>query len=363
MHILFITRKYPPSTGGMENAAFELQRALAETNDVQLVKWGGSNKLLPVVYPWLFVVALVRALQHRPDVIYLQDGVMAPLGWLLKLLVRRPTVLTIHGKEATYANPVYRATVPRFVIRQTLLVAVSEETRRIVREAMPSVNPLVILNGLTDRFYAPDRRDVQLEAVAAAIGMSAAELRRHKILHTNGRLVRRKGVLWFVDEVLPQLVAQGLPVLYIVSGGGKDREIIQAAIADKGLEEHVRLLGKASNDLLHNLYNVADLFVMPNIPVPNDMEGFGLVALEAASCGTRVVAAKLEGIQDAIIDGYNGRLVEPGDAAAFAQAIQDELAHPRLQPEQIRTYTLEHYSWHEIARQYEAAMRRLIGRE
>jgi phosphatidylinositol alpha-1,6-mannosyltransferase len=286
---------------------------------------------------------------------------MAPLGWLLKLLVHRPTVMTIHGKEATYANSLYQLVVPRFVVRQTLLVTVSNETKRIVQQAFPGTNPLVIFNGVTDGFYAPERRDAQYEAVAAAIGMPAAELKHYKILHTNGRLVRRKGVLWFVDEVLPQLVAER-PVLYVVSGTGKDQEVIEAAIADRGLQKQVRLLGRVSDDLLRSLYNVADIFVMPNIPVANDMEGFGLVALEAASCGTTVLASKLEGIQDAIIDGHNGLLVEPLDAPAYVRVILRELQHPTLQPQLVREFTLKHYAWAEMARQYDAAMQHLLIR-
>jgi glycosyltransferase involved in cell wall biosynthesis len=360
MRILYVTRKYPPSTGGMENAALELYQALAATNDVTLVKWGGANKLLPIVYPGLFVQALVLGLQNRPDVIYMQDGLMAPMGWLLKLLLRRPTVMTIHGKEATYANPLYQLMVPPFVRKQTLLVTVSNETADTVRRAFPASNPLVIFNGLTDSFYTPDRRDHQYAAVAAAVGMKPEELKQYKLLHTNGRLVRRKGVLWFVDQVLPRLVAER-QVMYIVSGAGKDQEVIESAIADRGLQNNVRLLGRIPGALLNNLYNVADMFVMPNIPVANDMEGFGLVALEAASCGTTVVASKLEGIQDAIIDGKNGHLVQPTNADQYTQVILRELHKPTLQADAVRRYTLENYSWVKVAKQYEAAMQRLVS--
>lgn len=359
MHILFVTRKYPPSTGGMENSAHELYTELAKTHEVTLIKWGGANKFLPIVYPWLFVQALIAGFQKRPDVIYMQDGLMAPMGWLLKACLGRPTVLTIHGKEATYANPLYQAIVPRFIRKQTLLIAVSNETRQTAQAAMPGINPLVIFNGVSDKFYAPKRRDAQYAAVASALDMKPEELKKYKLLHTNGRLVRRKGVLWFIDEVLPKLVAKQ-QVLYVVSGKGKDREVIESAILDHGLQNNVRLLGKIPDPLLHNLYNVADLFVMPNIPVRNDMEGFGLVALEAASCGTTVIASKLEGIKDAIVDGENGCLVQPLDAQGYVSAILRELTRSSLGSQAVRDYTLAHYSWAEVARQYEAAMQHLI---
>jgi glycosyltransferase involved in cell wall biosynthesis len=358
MHILFVTRKYPPSTGGMQNAAYELYKSLAITNDVTLIKWGGANKALPVIYPLLFIRALIKGLANKPDVIYLQDGIMAPMGSMLRLLLRRPTVITIHGKEATYGNPIYKMIIPPFVRKQNVLVAVSKETEQTVRKAIPGTKPLVIFNGVSDSYYSPQNREAQFAAVASAVGMPLDELRTYKLLHTNGRLVRRKGVLWFIDEVMPKLVAER-PVLYLVSGDGKDRELIQAAIEDKGLQHNVRMLGRVSDELLRNLYNVADLFVMPNIPVPNDMEGFGLVALEAASCGTPVVASKLEGIQDAIIDRKNGFLIPPTNSAEYVRVISRELYSSSLPKEAVRGYTLDHYSWVGTAHQYEEIMRGL----
>lgn len=362
MRILYVTRKYPPSTGGMENAAYELYAALKTTNDVTLVKWGGANKLLPIVYPMLLLQALWKGITKRPDVIYLQDGLMGPLGLILKGMLGRPTVMTIHGLEATYANPVYRAIVPPAIRRQSRLVAVSNETKQKVVEGLNGVTPPVIFNGLRDSFKTAQTREQNLALIARETGISLEQLSGSKILHTNGRLVRRKGVLWFIDNVMPQLLASGQPVLYLVSGKGKDQEIIEAAIAEHKLDQSVKLLGRVSDQVLQALYNTADMFVMPNVPIKNDMEGFGLVALEAASCGTLVVASKLEGIQDAIIDGQNGVLVNPGDIAGYVNAITRELTARTVSPEAARNYTLTHYSWNETARQYETLMHAVVGK-
>jgi phosphatidylinositol alpha-1,6-mannosyltransferase len=280
---------------------------------------------------------------------------MAPMGWALKVLLRRPTVLTVHGKEATYAHPLYRLIVPPFVRRQTQLIAVSNETKKMVQHALPGTNPHVIFNGLNDSFYMPGTRDAQLVTVGLAIGKKLSELKKYKIIHTNGRLVRRKGVLWFIDNVLPELLAKQ-PVLYLVSGIGKDQEVIEAAIREHGLEQNVYMLGRVSNELLHSIYNAADVFVMPNIPVANDMEGFGLVA----SCGTMVIASKLEGIQDAIIDGKNGVLIEPLHVAEYVTVLNRELHKPSLNRMAVRDYTLRHYAWSKAAEEYEALMSRLV---
>ncbi len=363
MHILFVTRKYPPSKGGMETAAHDLYTTLAanKNNAVTLIKWGGANKLLPVVYPWLLVQALIAGFKNKPDVIYLQDGLMAPLGSILKLFLRRPTLMTIHGKEATYGNPLYKLIVPPFITRQNAVVAVSRDTQETIQRAFPGVKPLLIFNGITDSYYKPGKRNVQLSVIATAAGVDMEELRSRRLVLTHGRLVRRKGVLWFVDTVLPELIKTDPTVLYLVSGAGKDREVIEAAITDHNLGDYVKILGKVSDVTRDALYNVVDIFLMPNIPVANDMEGMGLVALEAASCGTTVIASNLEGIPDAIVDGKNGVLVKPGDVQAYTETIHRELQQRSLNPEAVREYTLTHYAWGERVQEYEAVMKQLVS--
>jgi phosphatidylinositol alpha-1,6-mannosyltransferase len=238
---------------------------------------------------------------------------------------------------------------------------VSNDTLDAVAHGFPGTDPVVIFNGVSDHFYNTASRDNNLSRIAALTELPFEQLQHSKLLHTNGRLVRRKGVLWFIDNVLPELVQQDPSILYLVSGNGKDREVIEAAIADKGMGDYVKLLGRVSNELLYLLYNVADLFVMPNIPVAKDMEGFGLVALEAASCGALVVASNLEGIPDAIIDGKNGRLVQPGDVDAFVTTILHELQGRSLSRQAVRDYTITNCSWSQKAAEYEAAMQRLIS--
>src|SRR5207302_8010578 len=112
----------------------------------------------------------------------------------------------------------------------------------------------------------------------------------------------------------------------LIIGEGPLRELIETRIASLHLGDHVVLLGRVDDDTLRAAYHVTDLFVMPNIPVQNDIEGFGLVALEAAAAGRYVVASKLDGIPEAIIPGENGTLLDPLDSEAFATTILDLLA-------------------------------------
>lgn len=362
--ILFITRKFPPSVGGMETAACELYNGLRGGNaQVDLVAWGGSNKWLPVVYCWLFGRALVRALALRPDVIFLQDGVMAPLGWALKLLTHRPTLIVIHGLEVTHKNAVYRLLVLPFIERQTAFAAVSEGTRQAAIAALGRAagdRVEVIHNGLSDVFYSAKPRDEQLRIVAQETDLALQRLHQSRILVTTGRLVKRKGVSWFVDNVLPRMVADYPGILYLVAGSGPQRTEIERAINRHGLTDNVKLLGRVSDECLKALYNTADVFLMPNVRVPNDIEGFGLVAIEAASCGALVVASDLGGISDAVVNGKNGYLVPAGDASAYTAIITRELAGRTRSPDSVRRYTLDHYSWAETATAYRSLIASLL---
>ena len=140
-----------------------------------------------------------------------------------------------------------------------------------------------------------------------------------RILLTVGRLVPRKGVKWFVEHVMAKLPEN---VVYAIAGTGPDEQAIRDSIRAIGSAgTRVRLLGRVDDETRTALYTGADIFVMPNLPVGGDMEGFGLVALEAATAGALVVASDLEGIRDAVLEDETGVLCPSGDAECFVARI------------------------------------------
>jgi phosphatidylinositol alpha-1,6-mannosyltransferase len=172
-----------------------------------------------------------------------------------------------------------------------------------------------------------------------------------------GRQVRRKGFAWFIDNVMPELPEQ---VVLWLAGDGPERDAIERAIRAKGLERRVHRLGKVSERELIALYRRGDLFVMPNIDVPGDMEGFGIVMLEAGACGLPTLAGDLEGIRDVIDDGVNGWLVPSGEAAAFASRIEALLEAPQelwAASARAAEHVSSRFRWDDIASQYLDALR------
>lgn len=350
--VLFVARRFPPSVGGMERFAYDLSGALRQKASLQMITWGGSNKWLPIVLPWFFLRASWKLMANRRiDIIHMQDAVQAPIGWLLSKLFRRPYVVIVHGLDITYGKYGYQKLIPPFVRRAAAVIAISvaaeqEALARGVKKAKIRTIPL----GIHDDFG-----DSKLPSEAVLSEALGADVSGKVILLTTGRLVKRKGVSWFTANVLPSIVARHPEVLYVVVGEGGEREAIEAAVQEHGLSDHVKLMGRVSDDVRSLLYRSADIFVMPNIVVPNDIEGFGIVVQEAASAGLPVVASDLQGIKDALTNGKNGILVQPEDAGAFEKEITkliDNPDHRAAFGAQARTYTLREYGWERIADEY-----------
>jgi len=119
--------------------------------------------------------------------------------------------------------------------------------------------------------------------------------------------------VWFVDAVLPGLVARCPEVRVVVAGAGPARRALDEAAARSA--GRVECVGQVSEARKWELYAACDAVVMPNRPQSGDVEGFGLVALEAGIGGAALFAADVEGLRDAVTDGCNGRLLPAGDAA------------------------------------------------
>jgi phosphatidylinositol alpha-1,6-mannosyltransferase len=162
--------------------------------------------------------------------------------------------------------------------------------------------------------------------------------------------VERKGHEWFIREVLPKIDEQ---VVYVTIGDGPEFASIKSAAEESRHRDRIFLLGRQPDEVLKQAYAAADLFIMPNVPVEGDMEGFGIVLLEANMARTPAVAADLEGIKDVIAQGQNGYRVPARDANQFAEKVHKILSN-NLEPfsEKTRSYVLHQFSWKQVARQY-----------
>ncbi len=351
--ILFLSYVYPPETiGGIQTYMRDLTAHVAAQNPPThtLINPGGYAFLaLFIPYSIFKAVSLIR--RHGITHLHAASGPHCFQALLIKKLTGVKASITIHGLDIMIETLWLDRIIAYFVRRLDRVFCVSNATmRECLRRGVPPEKCTVIFNGVDPGVLPLDRPRKDLRAdLARTLGMPPG---RRKLLLSNGRLVRRKGVEWFIRSVVPRL---DRTCLYLVSGDGPERDAISAAVIDCGASDRVLLLGRTSDELLRLLYNTADYFIMPNISEPGTMEGFGLVTLEAASCGATVIAADIEGISDAVLNGVTGWLVPERDAGAFVRHI----AKAPLPPGRVAAAVRKRFDWRVIAAHYIEALRGL----
>lgn len=344
MRVLFITRKYPPQIGGMENYCYGLIRNILCKKRV--IALDRPQYHLFWFLPYAFFKGVI--LSWGADVIFLCDSLLAPLGYLLKLISRKPVFIAAHGLDVTYNKYLYQNTIIPFLKKLDLVLAVSRNTVEECKKRGVKGNRCKFIPNGVSVPTAEEKKEYGKNYLEQFLNVS---LENKKILFSLGRLIPRKGVEWFIKEVFGKLPPE---TIYVIAGEGPKRREIEQTVHDHGLESRIFIVGRIANDEREMLFQTADIFVMPNIHVADDVEGFGIVAIEAAVRGIPVVASKVEGIIDAIREGRNGFLVESGNAQAFEERIRKLLFETDLQAlsEQIADYTKEHYSWKKISNLY-----------
>src|SRR5262249_3774313 len=118
-------------------------------------------------------------------------------------------------------------------------------------------------------------------------------------------------------------------VLYAIVGAGEEGESLKALVAAKGLDEHVQFLGELGDEALVQCYQQCDLFVLPNRQVGRDIEGFGMVLLEAQACGKPVVAGASGGTAETMRIPDTGRVVACDRPDELAALVCELLAEPK----------------------------------
>lgn len=338
----------------MEKANYYLSQTLKKFTDVELISWGGSRRWLPLVIPYFLIRSFWILLTKDIDVIHSGDASLSPLTLILKYVFKKPVTATAYGLDVTWRFWPYRRIIPKCLTRLDKVVCISNQTVNECILAGVEEKKIILIPIAVDpdEFYPRQNKEELKDIVSDKYGV---DLHDKCVLLSVGRFVKRKGFPWFVENVMPTIIEKRKDIVYLLVGNGALRKGLEEAIVAHNLEDHVFLLGGVGDELLKILYNMADVFAMPNVPVEGDMEGFGIVALEAASSGIPVVASRLEGIRDAIKHGENGFLVEPYDVGGFSDAIVRFLGND-LERENLgkraRQFTIDNFTWDVVAGRY-----------
>ncbi|MCF6733990.1 glycosyltransferase family 4 protein [Blastococcus sp. KM273129] len=277
-------------------------------------------------------------------------GAAAPLGLLapaLRAAGVRHLVGATHGHETGWvALPGSRQVMQRIASGLDVLTYISEYTRSLLEPPLGGRTRLAQLSpGVDVDRFTPH---VDGTAVRERHGLGGAP-----VVVCVSRLVARKG-----QDVLvagwPQVLARHPSARLLLVGGGPDEAKLRRAVAARGLTGSVVLTGPVDHAELPAHYAAGDVFAMPCRTRRGglDVEGLGMVFLEAAACGRPVVAGTSGGAPEAVRDGVTGHVVDPRSPAAVAAAIDrllDDPARARAMGAAGRAWVEQRWSWTSIA--------------
>jgi glycosyltransferase involved in cell wall biosynthesis len=350
--ILLITRTFPPTVGGMEEFMYQLFMQMRRHHDVDLIALRKTSRKHLF---WFIPYALFRALFeiHRKDIshVHIGDGLLAFLGPIIRYLSRADKIsITVYGLDVIYSVEAYQRMIKWSLPQFDAVLAISDATKKeCIDRGVNNHKCSVSLCGIdSDAIPADMQRQNTRRQLASQLDL---EIDDRLLLLTVGRLVPRKGVYRFIKDVMARATADWH---YIVIGDGPEKNRLLELCKEYRLEDRVSILGRLPKKTRDLAYGAADVFIMPNQHLAGDMEGFGLVAIEAGLFSLPVVATSIEGIKNAIISGVTGALVPPEqEPHCFMEAI--EFAS-NLDRSAIRPAILENFTWQRVYERYKKAL-------
>jgi phosphatidylinositol alpha-1,6-mannosyltransferase len=375
VRLVLVTQDFAPRSGGIQTWAVELSKRLASACEAFCViapdvpggreadaelgfrvhRAGSPNTLVLAAAPELLRLATEEGFERS---LHAQWSTLPAALALRAAGALGQVAVAAHGRELLLepwrAIPIaqggYDAARRQTLGRADRILAGSAFTAALLRDLGAPPERIRITHYGTD----PERfRPLDSGRLRRKLGLEG-----RPVVLTIARLVGRKGV----DTVLQALpaVQKAVPeAAYVVAGDGPEAESLRAMTRRLGIERSVHFLGPVPDEDLPELYALGDVFAMPSRSTPPDVEGFGIVFLEAAACERPVVAARAGGIPDAVSDGTTGLLVPPDDPRALAEALAALLRDPARRAElgrRGRERVLAEFTWERVVDRTLAAL-------
>jgi phosphatidylinositol alpha-1,6-mannosyltransferase len=309
--------------------------------------------------PSLRVGRAVRALARERAITRVFFGAAAPLALLSHGLrragVERIVALT-HGHEVWWAKlwP-FSALMRRIGLGVDHLTYLGEFTRRNIakplsqraRSAMVRIAP-----GIDTNHFAPHSGATKLRNDLA--------LSEKKVIVSVGRLVHRKGQDTLV-EALPMILREVPDAHLLFVGEGPRRDFMQKRAEKLGVTSHITFIGRIQYRDLPQYICAGDIFAMPSRSrlAGLEVEGLGIVYLEASACGIAVIGGTSGGAPDAVIDGQTGLVVDGKSKSDVARAVIELLKNPELATQmgyRGRQWIIEEWQWERWAAQFNSLL-------
>jgi phosphatidylinositol alpha-1,6-mannosyltransferase len=365
---LVVTNDFPPRAGGIQAFVHNvLRHQPADSVVVYAPKWKGdadfdAEQPFPVVRHPTSLMLPDPLVAHRAREIAVEHGctrllfgAAAPLGLLAPRLRRMglsPVVAMTHGHEAAWATtPGARQVLRAIGDSVDTLTYLGEYTRaRIASALRPQAAARMrrLVPGVDVETFSPAARE-QGRQVRDRLGLSD-----RRVVVVVSRLMPRKGQDTLI-RALPRLQRAVPDAALLIVGGGPYRSRLQEMAERTGVADSVVLTGGVPWSELPAHYAAGDVFAMPCRTRNRgwDVEGLGIVYLEAGAVGLPVIAGDSGGAPDAVLDGQTGYVVDGRDLAGVADRISTLLADPGLAAEmgrRGRRWVEQQWSWPTVSR-------------
>jgi phosphatidylinositol alpha-1,6-mannosyltransferase len=360
--VLVVTNDFPPRPGGIQTFLHELVRRMPASDLVVYTsRWRGwedfdaaqgfevvredTQVLLPTPGVRRRAVELLRS--RGCDAVLF--GAAAPLGLLgpaLRSAGARRTVALTHGHEAGWAQlPGARRVLRRIgdgvdvvtylgdYTRRRIGGALSEAAERRMVQLTPGVDAEIFRPGGDGRSRVRERHGLGDRPVVVCVS----------------RLMPRKGQDTLV-AALPQIRRRVPGAALLVVGGGPYRTRLESLAREEAVSREVVFAGSVPFDELPGYYAAGDVFAMPcrTRRAGLDVEGLGIVYLEASATGLAVVAGRSGGAPDAVLEGQTGFVVDGSSVGAVARQVASTLASPAVAAslgDRGREWVAQNWSW------------------
>ena len=355
---LLVTIDYPPSRGGVATYLLHLARNLPANKLVVLAPQANDNSdheefvvirkrlLWRRFWPaWLPMILVTwRAIVvHRIEKLWVSH--ILPVGTValvMKKLLQVPYVVSTHGMDICSAQRSWRKRrLMRTIFSHAdMITANSRFTAKLLTDfgvaqekitiLFPCPNPHLEFGENCDLWaslcgarrctkstaYSAPRFQRHISSIFTKLNLlengrkDGANAPLAPILLTVGRLVKRKGH----DNVilaLPKILEKIPNLLYVIVGDGENKYSLEELVEERKLQKSVYFAGNVTDEELAHWYKQADIFIMPAREINGDVEGFGIVFLEAALSRLPVIAGRSGGVSVAVLDNQTGLVVDP----------------------------------------------------
>jgi phosphatidylinositol alpha-1,6-mannosyltransferase len=366
---LLISDIFPPKTGGSGRWFHEIYSRLpagevliVAGDDPRAADFDGTHKLPLIRLPlemrtrglrpaanlkrYLSLACQLRRLVKRERITAIHAARTLPEGFIA-FLVRRMTgtsyLCYVHGEEIGVSSTSRELAwmTRRVFARASRIIANSQNTQNALLAdwRLPQDQVRLLHPGVDTKRFIPAPRDHEIRSL---LGWDD-----RTVLLTVGRLQKRKGHDMLI-RALPAIRERVPNALYAIVGDGDQRNHLQSIAEATGVANHVRFIAEVPDEHVLHCYQQCDLFVLPNRAVGRDVEGFGMVLLEAQACGKPVLAGASGGTAETMLVGRTGRIVPCEAPEPLATAVIEMLTDP-LRLEEMgkrgRQWVCERFDW------------------